>query len=61
MQPIEDVVLPGFRSDVLAFSYSLATLSPVPYELDLKPVMLTESISLLLSAPSTQGHIKWIT
>lgn len=32
----EEITLPGFRSDVHAFGYSLATISPVPYELDLK-------------------------
>ena len=31
----EEVTLPGFRSDVHAFGYQLANLSPVPYELDL--------------------------
>jgi hypothetical protein len=50
MTLIEDRALPGLWSDVHAFSYSPTTLSPVSYELDLKPVMLTESRSLILSA-----------
>jgi beta-carotene ketolase (CrtO type) len=32
----EEVTLPGFRSDVHAFGYQLANLSPVPDELNLK-------------------------
>jgi phytoene dehydrogenase-like protein len=31
----EEVTLPGFRSDVHAFGYQLANLSPVPAELNL--------------------------
>jgi beta-carotene ketolase (CrtO type) len=31
----EEVTLPGFRSDVHAFGYQLANLSPVPDELNL--------------------------
>jgi beta-carotene ketolase (CrtO type) len=31
----EEVTLPGFRSDVHAFGYQLASLSPVPTELNL--------------------------
>lgn len=31
----EEITLPGFKSDIHAFGYSLATLSPVPNELDL--------------------------
>ena len=31
----EDITLPGFKSDVHAFGYQLANLSPVPNELDL--------------------------
>ena len=32
----EEITLPGFKSDVHAFGYQLANLSPVPHELDLK-------------------------
>jgi beta-carotene ketolase (CrtO type) len=32
----EEITLPGFKSDVHAFGYQLANLSPVPYELDLQ-------------------------
>ena len=31
----EEITLPGFRSDLHAFGYQLANLSPVPRELDL--------------------------
>jgi hypothetical protein len=46
----EVIALPCFRSDVHAVSYPFATSSSVPYEQDLKPVMLTESLSLILYA-----------
>ena len=32
----EEITLPGFKSDVHAFGYQLANLSPVPHELDLQ-------------------------
>jgi hypothetical protein len=38
------------KVDVHAVSYSFAPSSSVPYDLDLKPVMLTESLSLILYA-----------
>ena len=38
------------KVDVHPVSYSFAPSSSVPYDLDLKPVMLTESRSLILSA-----------
>lgn len=31
----EEITLPGFKSDVHAFDYQLANLSPVPKELNL--------------------------
>ena len=32
----EEITLPGFKSDVHAFGYQLANLSPVPHELNLQ-------------------------
>lgn len=46
----EVIALPCFRSDVHAVSYPFATSSSVPYEQDPKPIMLTESLSVILYA-----------
>ena len=35
MATTEEITLPGFRSDLHAFGYQFASLSPVPQELDL--------------------------
>ena len=35
MATTEEVTLPGFRSDLHAFGYQFASLSPVPQELEL--------------------------
>ena len=56
----EEIILPGFRSDVHAFGYSLATLSPVPYELDLKRYgfeLIHPEISLSHIFPNDRGYI----
>jgi beta-carotene ketolase (CrtO type) len=56
----EEITLPGFRSDVHAFGYSLATVSPVPYELDLKRYgfeLIHPEISLSHIFPNDHGYI----
>jgi beta-carotene ketolase (CrtO type) len=56
----EEITLPGFRSDIHAFGYSLATLSPVPYELDLKSYgfeLIHPDVSLSHIFPNAHGFI----
>lgn len=56
----EEITLPGFKSDIHAFGYSLATLSPVPNELDLKShgfELIHPEISISHLFPNNHGHI----
>lgn len=56
----EEITLPGFKSDVHAFGYSLATLSPVPYELNLKSYgfeLIHPEVSLSHIFPNDHGYI----
>jgi beta-carotene ketolase (CrtO type) len=56
----EEITLPGFKSDIHAFGYSLATLSPVPDELNLKThgfELIHPEVSLSHLFPNNHGHI----
>jgi phytoene dehydrogenase-like protein len=56
----EEITLPGFKSDIHAFGYSLATLSPVPDELDLKShgfELIQPEVSLSHLFPNEHGYI----
>ncbi len=56
----EEITLPGFKSDIHAFGYSLATLSPVPHELKLKGhgfELIQPEVSLSHLFPNNHGHI----
>lgn len=56
----EEITLPGFKSDIHAFGYSLATLSPVPNELNLKSYgfeLIHPEVSLSHIFPNDHGYI----
>ncbi len=56
----EEITLPGFKSDIHAFGYSLATLSPVPNELDLKSQgfeLIHPEVSISHLFPNNHGYI----
>ncbi|MDR4492820.1 MAG: phytoene desaturase family protein [Candidatus Nitrosocosmicus sp.] len=56
----EEITLPGFKSDIHAFGYSLATLSPVPNELNLKShgfELIRPEISISHLFPNNHGYI----
>jgi phytoene dehydrogenase-like protein len=56
----EEITLPGFRSDIHAFGYSLATLSPVPNELDLKThgfELIHPEVSISHLFPNNHGYV----
>ena len=60
----EEITLPGFKSDIHAFGYSLATLSPVPDELDLRThgfELIRPEVSLSHLFPNNHGHISMYT
>lgn len=56
----EEITLPGFKSDIHAFGYSLATLSPVPNELNLKSQgfeLIHPEVSISHLFPNNHGYI----
>jgi phytoene dehydrogenase-like protein len=56
----EEITLPGFKSDIHAFGYSLATLSPVPKDLDLGThgfELIHPDVSISHLFPNNHGHI----
>lgn len=56
----EEITLPGFKSDIHAFGYSLATLSPVPNELNLHShgfELIRPEISISHLFPKKHGYI----
>lgn len=56
----EEITLPGFKSDIHAFGYSLATLSPVPNELSLKThgfEIIQPEVSISHLFPNNHGYI----
>jgi beta-carotene ketolase (CrtO type) len=60
----EEITLPGFKSDIHAFGYSLATLSPVPDELNLRThgfELIRPEVSLSHLFPNNHGHISMYT
>jgi phytoene dehydrogenase-like protein len=56
----EEITLPGFKSDIHAFGYSLATLSPVPDELNLKShgfELIHPEVSISHLFPNNHGYL----
>jgi beta-carotene ketolase (CrtO type) len=56
----EEITLPGFKSDIHAFGYSLATLSPVPNELDLRThgfELIHPEVSISHLFPNNHGYL----
>jgi beta-carotene ketolase (CrtO type) len=56
----EEITLPGFKSDIHAFGYSLATLSAVPNELNLKSQgfeLIHPEVSISHLFPNNHGYI----
>lgn len=56
----EEITLPGFKSDIHAFGYSLATVSPVPDELNLKShgfELIFPEVSISHLFPNNHGYI----
>lgn len=56
----EEITLPGFKSDIHAFGYLLATLSPVPYELNLYSYgfeLIQPEVSISHLFPKKHGYI----
>ncbi|VFJ13564.1 Phytoene desaturase (Neurosporene-forming) [Candidatus Nitrosocosmicus franklandus] len=56
----EEITLPGFKSDIHAFGYSLATVSPVPDELNLKShgfELIYPEVSISHLFPNNHGYI----